>query len=75
MPEHVGVDPEAPRAPRAPRGLVFVAALVLVLGVAVGADTLGGTSTQPPLRNPPADVTMTLSEPPRPTQPPHPGTG
>ena len=63
MPEHVGVDPEGPRAPRAPRGLVFVAALVLALGVAVAADTLSGTSTQPPPRNPPADATATVSDP------------
>ena len=63
MPEHMGVDPEGPRAPRAPRGLVFVAALALALGVAVAADTLSGNSTQPPPRNPPADATTTVSEP------------
>ena len=63
MPEHVGVDPEGPRAPRAPRGLVLVAILALALGVAVVADTLSGTSTQPPPRNPPADATATVSDP------------
>ena len=63
MPEHVEVDPEGRRAPRAPRGLVFVAALVLALGVAVAADTLSGTSTQPPPRNPPADATATALDP------------
>ena len=63
MPEHVEFDPEDPRAPRVPRGLVFVAALVLALGVVVAADTLSGTSTQPPPRNPPADATATVSDP------------
>ena len=62
MRENVGVDPEGPRAARAPRGLVFVAALVLALGLAVAANTLGGSSTQPPPRPPPADATS-LKEP------------
>ena len=56
MPEDVGVDAEGPRAARAPRGLVFVAALVLALGLAVAANTLGEGSTQPPPRPPPADL-------------------
>ena len=62
MSEHLRIDPEGPRAPKAPRGLVLVAVLALALGVAVAADTLGGTFTQPPHRNPPADVTTTRSE-------------
>jgi hypothetical protein len=46
-----------------PRGLVFVAALVLALGLAVAANTLGGSSTQPPPRTPSADATATVSDP------------
>ena len=63
MPENAGVDPEGPRAARAPRGLLFVAALVLALGLAVAASTLGESSTQPPPRPPPADATTTVSDP------------
>ena len=63
MPEDVGVDPEGPRAARVPRGLVFVAALVLALGVAVAANTLGEGSAQPPPRPPPAHATTTVSDP------------
>ena len=63
MPENAGVDPQGSRAARAPRGLVLVAVLASAVGLAVAANTLGGSSTQPPPRPPPADATATVSEP------------
>jgi len=63
MPENAGVDPEGSRAARAPRGLVLVAVLALAVGLAVAANTLGESFTQPPPRPPPADATTTVSEP------------
>jgi len=63
MPENAGIDPEGSRAARAPRGLVLVAVLALAVGLAVAANTLGESFTQPPPRPPPADPTTTVSEP------------
>lgn len=48
MRRNAGVDPEGPRPAGAPRGLVFVVVLALALGLAVAANSLGGSSARPP---------------------------
>jgi hypothetical protein len=52
--------PEGPRAAGAPSGLVLVVVLALALGLAVGADSLVGSSARLPSRTPFADATSLM---------------